>query len=113
MRACQLNRIETEVVTKGTIYPFRQPVRLRNRHALSRRCRWQISVLSVFSLRASDTSILLNFAFHRVGDSSTVETRTLTPSILVRIQVPQPNLTFSRFGRVPRPMAGCEGGGFR
>jgi hypothetical protein len=33
-----------------------------------------------------------NFAFHRVGDSSTVEQRTLTPSILVRIQVPQPPL---------------------
>ena len=47
-------------------------------------------VLSVFSLRASDTSILPNFAFHRVGDSSTVEQRTLTPPILVRIQVPQP-----------------------
>jgi hypothetical protein len=28
----------------------------------------------------------------RLGDSSTVEQRTLTPSILVRIQVPQPNL---------------------
>ena len=26
-----------------------------------------------------------------LGDSSTVELRTLTPSILVRIQVPQPN----------------------
>ena len=50
------------------------------------------SVLSVFSLRASDTSILPNFAFHRVGDSSTVEQRTLTPSILVRIQVPQPQI---------------------
>jgi hypothetical protein len=49
-------------------------------------------VLSVFSLRASDTSILPNFAFHRVGDSSTVEQRTLIPSILVRIQVPQPGI---------------------
>jgi hypothetical protein len=33
----------------------------------------------------------------RLGDSSTVEQRTLTPSILVRIQVPQPNLAFCRF----------------
>jgi hypothetical protein len=32
MRACQLNRIGTEVVAKGTICPVRQPVRLRNRH---------------------------------------------------------------------------------
>jgi hypothetical protein len=35
------------------------------------------SVLRVFSLRASDKSILPNFAFYRVGDSSTVEQRTL------------------------------------
>jgi hypothetical protein len=39
-----------------------------------------------------NTSILPNFAFHRVGDSSTVEQRTLTPSILVRILVPQPGI---------------------
>jgi hypothetical protein len=32
MRACQLNRIGTEVVAKGTTYPVRQPVHLRNRH---------------------------------------------------------------------------------
>ena len=31
---------------------------------------------------ASDTSIRPNFAFHRVGDSSTAKQRTLTPSIL-------------------------------
>src|SRR6202040_2952085 len=31
-----------------------------------------------------------SFCGERVGDSSTVEQRTLTPSILVRIQVPQP-----------------------
>src|SRR3984893_14720784 len=49
----------------------------------------------VFSFRASDTSILPNFALHRVGDSSTVERRTLTPSILVRIQVPQPSTSWS------------------
>ena len=30
-----------------------------------------------------------------------------------RRQSAQPNLTFSPFGRVPRPMAGCDGGGFR
>ena len=34
------------------------------------------SILSAFSLRASDTSILPNFAFHRVGDSSMVEQRS-------------------------------------
>ena len=44
-----------------------------------------------------------------VGDSSTVEQRTLTPSILVRIQVPQPqNLSiplriFDFYGRRNSP----------
>jgi hypothetical protein len=42
-----------------------------------------------------------------------VSPRTLTPLIMVRIRVPQPNLTFRQIGRVPRPMAGCDGGGFR
>jgi hypothetical protein len=37
-------------------------------------------------------AFLPNFAFHRVGDSSTVEQRTLPPSILVRSQVPQPQI---------------------
>jgi hypothetical protein len=42
-----------------------------------------------------------NFAFHRVGDSSTVEQRTLTPSILVRIQVPQPCTPYFQFPQSP------------
>jgi hypothetical protein len=39
--------------------------------------------------------------------------RTLTPLILVRIHVPQPNLIFRRFGRLVRLKAGGGGGGFR
>jgi hypothetical protein len=35
-----------------------------------------------------------------LGDSSTVEQRTLTPSILVRIQVPQPNIFNALFARL-------------
>ena len=46
-------------------------------------------------------------AFRRpLGDSSTVEQRTLTPSILVRIQVPQPNLSFSPIWRSRPPRRG-------
>ena len=44
---------------------------------MNRECEAAFSILSVFSLRASYTSILPNFTFHRVGDSSTVEQRTL------------------------------------
>jgi hypothetical protein len=53
-------------------------------------------------------------AFRRpLGDSSTVEQRTLTPSILVRIQVPQPNLIFRQFGALSRLGAGSGSGRFR
>jgi transposase len=46
-----------------------------------------------FDLSQSDACFFadcVTFCEERVGDSSTVEQRTLTPSILVRIQVPQP-----------------------
>src|SRR5690606_4209095 len=39
--------------------------------------------------------------FPALGNSSTVEQRTLTPSILVRIQVPQPGSTAKWFLRGP------------
>ena len=47
-----------------------------------------------------------------VGDSLMVEQRTLTPLVLVRIQVPQPNLTFRRFNPLACPQASGSGRGF-
>src|ERR1700730_7420926 len=47
---------------------------------------------------ASQSLSFQGFCEGRVGDSSTVEQRTLTPLILVRIQVPQPGTpVFSPF----------------
>jgi hypothetical protein len=44
-----------------------------------------------------------------LGDSSTVEQRTLTPSILVRIQVPQPNIFNALFVRLVAPNEAVRG----
>ena len=48
-----------------------------------------------------------------LGDSSTVEHRTLTPRILVRIQVPQPNLSFGTFRHLTGRSARSAYGSFR
>jgi Enoyl-CoA hydratase/isomerase len=47
------------------------------------------------------------FCGERVGDSSTVEQRTLTPSILVRIQVPQPVIP-AFFGSISARAEKCD-----
>jgi hypothetical protein len=44
-----------------------------------------------FAIDARRPRVKPPFFVGPLGDSSTVEQRTLTPSILVRIQVPQPN----------------------
>lgn len=48
-----------------------------------------------------------------LGNSSTVERRTLTPLILVRIQVPQPNPIFRRNDALRRSNRDGRGNGFR
>src|ERR1700732_210441 len=51
----------------------------------------------------------VTFCGGRVGDSSTVEQRTLTPSILVRIQVPRPDFSgVSPLARVSATLAGVR-----
>jgi hypothetical protein len=52
-------------------------------------------------------------AYDLLGNSLTAEQRTLTPSVLVRIQVPQPNLAFRRRGAFACFRASSDSGRFR